>query len=414
MRIKALLMAFIIGTMMLLPQNIFADSIEEKTYYQLDTGVIFIWKHSNGTWQYGKSPGSSFTSGFTLNIANGKDKDAIKDVKVYPYTPAFSFSTQNFSYNSTDFSKNQNQYNNEYFKNGVASVSVKSNRYDAKTGSLSVSYDAQLMSVQTKIERDMAIANGQDASKINVDFNVKRLLQIDKVEGAKEVYARMGYTPDTVPPEIKKATESLTSFSPNVEGYLYFVPLIIEYKEAKIVAPVIPPKVYIDCKPTTAFIGQNTPVKGGIQNRNPFDVITKYTLTANGKVIASGTVVQAANKTFSVNKNYLVPSGTKPGTMFTFVLNAEQVRKAEGPPPELLYENEDFTRMDGSEGTRSRSYHNPAYDEYMDKHTYISSVGAWYRKGDEWKSGSALCKRAAVPAPEGYVDQGLNPSVIVD
>ncbi len=208
-------LAFLLIILMLIPGTALASGIgpqQYETHYRLDTGVIFIWKNSAGAWQDGR-PGEYFSSGYNLNLARNLNPADIYDVKVYHYNPnEFSFNTDNFLWFPTVYAANQADYDMRYHATSSNDINIKSAIYNSQTGSLQVQYEALL----TPVERL---------------FDVKTTL--DNPNGEQIIYNYMGLTPETAPADLKAALEEVKTFHPNVEGYLYFVPTIIEYKVKK-------------------------------------------------------------------------------------------------------------------------------------------------------------------------------------
>ncbi len=210
-------LTFVLIILILLSYTSFANSSGRQmyeTHYRLDTGVIFIWKNSAGDWRDGK-PGEDYTSGYTLNLAGNLNPSDIYDIKVYPYISGeISFNTDNFLWFTTVYATNQSMYNENYYARASKSIDIKSTNviYNNQTGNLQVIYTANLTPI---VER----------------LDVKNTLK--SPNGEQIIYDYMGLTPETAPQEFKDALETVKTFHDNVEGYLYFVPTIIEYKVKK-------------------------------------------------------------------------------------------------------------------------------------------------------------------------------------
>ncbi len=352
------------------------------TYYQLDTGVVFLWQEPNGTWQYGLMPGTDMSSGFSLNIAGSNDPATIKNATVTPYRNDFSFAeNRNFSWNPNQYAVDQDSYNIEYYDKSIQITGV-SPFYDSQTGMLTVTW------------------NGTIPSDTSLTFDVKNLLD----QGlASEVYARMGVTRETANADIRQRIDEydpVAGASSAVRSYMFFAPTIIQYDVVP--AGLLPPKVLIDCKATSMFIGLTTPVKGAVQNRNTVPVITRYRLTANDALLKSGTALQEAGKSLKVEGTYTIPAATKPGKLFTFRLWAEQTAAYTAPDRHL-------PREEGEPPVE-----NPAYAAFAAAHTYVPQAGAWYKNDAPWLPGQAECRKTAVLQPEAPLDHRLNPAVIVE
>ncbi len=211
-------LAIILMILIFVPGTALASSIGPQmyeTHYRLDTGVIFVWKNSAGAWQDG-SPGKKFNSGYTLNLARQLNPEDLYDVKVYPYDPEeTSFGVDNFLWSPTVYSNNQDEYNERYYAAASNTITIDPENiiYNNQTGSLQVQYEALL----TPVERV---------------FNVKNTLGTIE-NGEQVIYDYMGLTPETASEKFKTALGTIKTFHDNVEGYLYFVPTIIEYKVKK-------------------------------------------------------------------------------------------------------------------------------------------------------------------------------------
>lgn len=182
------------------------------TYYQLDTGVVFLWQEPDGAWQYGLAPGTNTTSDYSLNIAGSNDPATIKNVTVVPYKNDFSFAnTQNFSWNSNRYATDQLGYNTEYFYGKSINLTSAIPDYDPKTGNLKV------------------IWNGGIPANVDDTFDVKNLL----IQGlSSEVYERMGVTRDSASANIRERIEEfdpLAGASSSVRSFMFFVPTVIKY-----------------------------------------------------------------------------------------------------------------------------------------------------------------------------------------
>lgn len=180
----------------------FAEAPQQiEKHYKLDTGVIFIWKNSAGKWQKGK-PNEYFSSGYTLNLPRNAE-----NVKVYPYDPSISFEKNAIERSITTYGKTQTEYDLNYLRKGSKEIQIKKINYNKDSGLLNVEYSA-LLSANKEL------------------FDVKNTLE--SPNGEQIIYDYMGTPTD----EIKKALETLkpSKFSKDVEGYLFFVPTIVEYE----------------------------------------------------------------------------------------------------------------------------------------------------------------------------------------
>lgn len=391
-RLAALLLTACLLSAAFAGTGAFGASGQKETRTQLVTACVFLWKSSAGVWQYGQAPGHPYTWGTGQVALTGDfDRSLVQNVRFYnnvAFDKTFDFGTPLFAWNpNPQFALDKDAYLANYYQNSLESLTATPPIYDPKTGTVQFSY------------------LGTPSTDDNYRINVKRLLGMDYDAGVSEIYARMGVTAEQAKTAYPSVVQTLADMYPKegqastVEGYLYFAPFLIQYD----VVPeaFLPPKVLIDCKATSMFIGLTTPVRGMVQNRNAVPVITRYRLTVNDTVLKSGTALQEAGKSLTVESTYTIPAATKPGKLFTFKLWAEQVEGVAAPERYL-------PREEGDPQIES-----PAYTAFVAAHTYVPQAGAWYRNDDPWLSGQAECKKTAVLQPEAPLDHSLNPAVIV-
>lgn len=168
----------------------------------LNTGVIFVWSDGNGNWQNGLKPNGSCNRNFKVNI--GADRT---DIQVFDYNSAnFGFGNENISHwNKTKKCKGKTSYNSNYVPYSTQSENISFD-YNKKTGELKINQRVTLSS----------------AKIFDVAYYVKEKMQ-------HEVYNYLG---DNVPSTITEPmNQMLTDHS--VKGYLYFCPVVINYKEQR-------------------------------------------------------------------------------------------------------------------------------------------------------------------------------------
>ncbi|MDR3294617.1 MAG: hypothetical protein LBT26_02140 [Clostridiales Family XIII bacterium] len=199
----------------LAPQAALGATTKEviTTHYRLDTGVTFLWKNSAGTWQNGWNPGSTHSWSTTFNIGAG-----MRNVKVYKYIPYASSKTQGFfdfdnelyHWNQTRFATDEKSYSDNYFAFAANTFSVSGeNTYSSGSGNLTVSY-----------------GNVTFAVKDGSPYNVKKKL----ADGNKQdIFDLLGNPSQEVIDAMNLMDPASQSFSLNVEGYLYFTPVILQY-----------------------------------------------------------------------------------------------------------------------------------------------------------------------------------------
>ncbi len=388
------------------------------THYELRTGVVFAWCNSAGKWQAGIEAGEVYNNPTTTVYDIGAlfPYEIIENANVYPYTLAFDFAKLGDNWNKTQFAVDKDSYDENYYFQSLSDLRT-SYSWNQKTGKLEYSYSGTLNTI-----------NGDP-------INVKDYLRRGEVD---KIYAMMGYTTTTVPADIKAAMEELypkAGQSENVQGFLYFVPFIIQYDVVPLEIGLLPPKCRINCSAGSAFIGTSSKIQGSVSNQNTFPVIMNYELTVNGNPVkAFRNKAVGAKGSFTVVESFAIPATAKPGTTYEILLTAKNVARAEDPPSKYNYHygGEDHERVysqaewDALLNAYDRDTQHDMLDNvtrkvtaewtrYMDTHVRDSDSGAWYLKNGQWKSGiSNKCIRTAVPMPEAPLDHSLNPAVIVN
>lgn len=388
------------------------------THYELRTGVVFAWCNSSGVWQKGIERDQKYNKPTTTiyDIGALYPKYTVENVTTYAYNPdRFDFSKLGENWNKTQFASDKTTYDDFYYNCAATGITM-SDSWNAKTGKLEYTYSGKLTAI-----------NGDP-------IDVKDYLKMDRIN---DIYAMMGYTATTVPADIKAAMDELypkAGQSEKVQGFLYFIPLIIQYDVVPEPAvALLPPKARINCAGSSAFIGRDTRVKGSVTNQNPFPVIMHYDLTVNGASLSPGYKVVPANGSIPISYDYPIPSTAKPGTIYTFQITARNIIKAEDPPAQFSYSYEGndhqgtYTQAEwdtllsrqSSQVRREMEARvtkqvTGEWTSYMTTHAQDNKTQAWHLKNGEWKTGvSNKCPRTAVPLPEAPLDHGLNPAVIV-
>ncbi|MDR2770475.1 MAG: hypothetical protein LBB57_00395 [Clostridiales Family XIII bacterium] len=192
----------------LLPQAALSASTRgvTTTYFRLDTGVTFLWKHSNGVWQKGWEPGSTQTYGTQLTLP----KDA-KNVKLYKYSGGnFIFDNPSiYLWNPTAYATGKDDYEKNYYAHSANPLTVTgADSYTPASGKLTVTYTATFSDPK------------------NRGIDVKDIL----ADGKKDyIYGLLGSPSQEVIDAMNLLDPSSESYSPNVEGCLWFLPVVIQY-----------------------------------------------------------------------------------------------------------------------------------------------------------------------------------------
>lgn len=411
-------------------QQVHATPTVKETRYQLVTACISAWKNSAGAWQYGIEPGENKVYNGTisgLELTGDFNRSKVSNVRFYnnrTFDPAFDFGTANFAWNSNPwYSPDRGTYIENYYKYSLKGLTASVPMYSAKDGRVSFSYSGNLETMTGD------------------RIDLKKRLAVSPTDGANQIAQMMGYSSlAEAPADFQKKLVDLYPTggqAAKVEGYLFFAPFLIEYDVLadEPILPLMPPKAVLDCKTSTAFIGMGTTVKGTLKNQNPYPVIMKYQLTANGTSFYSGSAIVQANDFITVSKSYTIPNGTKPGAVFVFQLEGSNVGISEDTPPDQYrYKLEygdlrgDFSekewetfysglgKYDKSDAERYVvKYESPEWSSFWRIHTKDVGSGALYLTNAEWKSDrSNVCKRSAVLQPSAPVDHGLRPPVIIE
>lgn len=383
----------------------FADEKVLETRYHLDTGVYFIYGKDGVEESWVKGIYNSpiiYTLENGINLAVNRDPSTIKIINITPYDGNnFDFDKpEQYTWNKTPYGIDQKSYRSNYMKYMLTNLkSMGSPQYDIKTGNLIFGYSGVLKSYwrdeEEKLQGEQLIIPWD---KDFGDFNVKS--NVVFFNGVSDIEKWMGSIPAEMQTQLEKIPNQASDDS--LKYLMYFAPMVIEYQIID-PTPLISPMVLLDCKAGSMFIGLQTPVRGSVLNRNEKPVITYYTLTVNGsKVLQSGCVLQDGGKSKKVDSSYTIPGNTKPGTQFVFKLEARQTWAYDAP-------NRYLPKEEG----KPREV-NPEYEPFINSHTYVSAVNAWYENDGPWVTGEAICRKSAVLLPEAPLNHEMNPSVIVE
>ncbi len=186
----------------------------DSTHYRLSTGVVFIWKNSEGKWQNGLSPGDTTT--YTDYFSIGQD---LKNISAYRYNPEAPIGTEgHFDFNNNQYyhwnkgaATNYESYNLLYYDYSAKPLNVSGEEnYDAETGKLKLVLSPTLKTVS------------------GINYDVKEKLSFG-VQGKFELLELLGSPTQELIDAMNLMDPASEQYNPNVEGYLYFVPVIIQY-----------------------------------------------------------------------------------------------------------------------------------------------------------------------------------------
>lgn len=383
---------------------VFAEDTVLETRYHLDTGVYFTWGSQDveESWSEGMYDTVVINSlQNPIMLAVDREPETLKIINVTPYNGSnFDFDNPYiYTWNATPYATDEISYRENYLPSVLTNFQSDGLfQYNDLTGGLTFGYSGVLKSTRRKANEIIRGYPIKPWEELVGDFNVKTNI-IDK-GGLEDIERWMGSIPD----ETRIPMQAMLDNPENdaLQGFLYFAPMVIEYQIID-PTPLISPMVLLDCKAGSMFIGLQTPVRGSILNRNEKPVITYYTLTVNGsKVLQSGCILQDGGKSKKVDSSYTIPGNTKPGTQFVFKLEARQTWAYDAP-----------NRYLPEEEGKPREV-NPEYEPFINSHTYVSAVNAWYENDGPWVTGEAICRKTAVLLPEAPLNHEMNPSVIVE
>jgi len=186
----------------------------DTTHYRLSTSVVFVWKNSEGKWLNEFSPGDTIT--FSEYHSIGQD---MKEIRAYRYNPEAKIGTDGyFDFNNSQYfhwnkgaATNYASYNLLYYDYSANHVKISGeDKYDADTGKLQLVLSATLKTVS------------------GINYDVKEKLSFG-VQGKSELLELLGSPPQDLIDAMNLMDPASEQYNPNVEGYLYFVPVIIQY-----------------------------------------------------------------------------------------------------------------------------------------------------------------------------------------
>ncbi|MDR2295456.1 MAG: hypothetical protein LBD95_01540 [Clostridiales Family XIII bacterium] len=189
----------------LLPQTARAAANERTTtYHRLDTGVSFLWKHSNGTWQKGWALGSTQVYGTVHSLpANAKN------VRIYGYDGNnFDFNRPDVClWNPTAHATDRESYNTNYNNHSARPLAVSgADSYVPASGRISVTYTATFAA-------DRAIDVKSELAQGRKDY----------------IHGLLGAPTQEIVEAMKLLDPASESYSEGVEGYLWFLPIVFQY-----------------------------------------------------------------------------------------------------------------------------------------------------------------------------------------
>lgn len=280
----------------------FADALDspiQKT--ELRTGVIFAWKNTAGIWQKGIEPEAVYNNAepTTVDLKQLYPNCTIRAIAVNPYNGE---SLERVDWYPNQIAVDTESYQRFYLRNAVMDL-LPHNQSDEINGVMSYTYSGTL--------------TAQDGAAVDVKYYLAQGM-------ADEVYSMLGVTRESAPTDIKRAMEELYPVggqSANVEGYLYFVPILRSYEILPATRPLRKPMVDVECGDPAAQ-GSIAQVGGVIKNTNDYDVGMSYTLTVNGTTMSSNKLTLKAGRAYIAKAPYKVSSNAKPGSKLRVVLTA--------------------------------------------------------------------------------------------
>jgi hypothetical protein len=197
---------------------------ERETKYHLDIGVVHIWGSGpsleTATWQNGHRKGTSINVSTTLAFPG-----EVTVIAAYPYSNSlFNWNHPNYSFNRNAYLNSRQDFNTNYLDHVSRSISNINAR--ASGNIVSLSYTVLLDSHE--------------------DFNLKERLNTGQFDFITELHGGRDTLRSNYPDLYQRLLEGAAGgLSDNVFGFMYFVPVIIEYmideeecdEEAQAVSP---------------------------------------------------------------------------------------------------------------------------------------------------------------------------------
>lgn len=265
-----LILAMLFTSIFPLVNQAYAITTYQKvTKYHLDIGAQHIWgtADSNGniTWQNGNEKGGTIDASTTISFS-----EDISNVKVYPLTSSnFKWGTPNYSFNGTNYLTDQASYRDNYAP--YASNSVNNITYSSSGKDVSFSYTAALDSI--------------------TDFDLKKRLNSG---GFQEIIDILGGTDNVknyYPSVYSRLEAGANGVASNVYGFMYFVPIVIQYDVIEAVEiPVGDFSPGLDV-PDSAKQGETFPVT----DTTAFDKPEEFAFSELSYNINGGTEVKVTN-----------------------------------------------------------------------------------------------------------------------
>ncbi|MFA5637705.1 MAG: hypothetical protein WCY49_03370 [Anaerovoracaceae bacterium] len=203
------------------------------TCQRLDTGVTFLWKNSQGQWQYNLAPNSELTVATGVNI--GTDKS---NVTVAPYKDTasmgepgyFDFFGQNNYFNKTPMAWDKSTYDSNYYfySANIFSVTGESS-YNPETGNMTVYTSMALSPIHGNF------------------FNIKEQMMLGE-EGKNIILSLLGTPSAEILQLMNLLDPRKETYDERVEGYLLFHPIVITYIEERDAEEIITtaPSIYVE------------------------------------------------------------------------------------------------------------------------------------------------------------------------
>ncbi|WP_027399165.1 hypothetical protein [Anaerovorax odorimutans] len=269
--ISLLITALILSGLFYYPIKSYGQMQEVTIHHiRLDTAVVFVWSDGKSGWQKNIVPNTNFSKEFVIDI--GKN---MKNVSVHKYDGSnFPFDwtkdtdTYKQHWNPTNACKNVDDYENNYMPYSaiINSVGDKSS-YNSSTGNMYLKYNVLLTARDGEPYDVKAMLNKGDKQKIldllgdNPPADLTEAMDLFKTDSAK--------------------------IDPNVQGYLYFVPIITEYDETAIIEipDPEPEEIFAEVvNPVTVKTGETFIVSDGsrVGSETIVDKAVLYRTVSNG------------------------------------------------------------------------------------------------------------------------------------
>lgn len=203
----------ILLTLSLMPTSSHGE-IVQTPHFRLDTGVVFVWKNSAGQWQNGWQPGESISYSYQHTLPK-----SAASVDVHPFNPSspqgspgyFDFDDGTYYHWNPQYAWDRSSYMEYYYDYSVTSLTASGGpSYNPANGNINVNYGMNL------------------SSKKGSPYDVRAKLDQGQA-GKQAILDLLGNPSQEIITAMNLMDPASEQYNANVEGYLYFIPIVFSY-----------------------------------------------------------------------------------------------------------------------------------------------------------------------------------------